>query len=292
MRRFLPLEPFSGWRRLAAQTWSPPDDPSVYAILDIPMTGSLAFMESVRATHGVHVTPTHLVARALALAMRRYPQLNGIVARGRIMLRETVDMFIQVSTEGGTDLAGIKIARVDERSVIEIARETEERVRKLRERRDQQVQRTKQLLDRIPLSLLGPLMRTIAYAIYDLDLDLTRLGIVKDEFGSGMISNIGTFGVSTALAPLVPFSRTPVVLLLGQVEDRVVAEDGRPVVRPMISIGVTFDHRFMDGFQAGKMLQIFRSYLEDPATHEGVEAEAPAQPQVESPDYVSAMKLS
>src|SRR3546814_20236925 len=75
-------EPFSGWRRLAAQTWSAPDDPSVYAILDIPMAGSLAFMESVRAKHGVHVTPTHLVARALALSMRRYPQLNGIVARG------------------------------------------------------------------------------------------------------------------------------------------------------------------------------------------------------------------
>jgi pyruvate/2-oxoglutarate dehydrogenase complex dihydrolipoamide acyltransferase (E2) component len=292
MRRFMPLEPFRGWRRLAAQTWSAPDDPSVYAILDIPMAGSLAFMESVRAKHGVHVTPTHLVARALALSMRRYPQLNGIVARGRIMLRETVDMFIQVATEGGTDLAGIKISRVDERSVIDIARETDERVRRLRERRDQQVQRTKQLLDRIPLPLLGPLMRTIAYLIYDLDLDLTRFGIVKDEFGSGMISNIGTFGVSTALAPLVPFSRTPVVLLLGQVEDRVVAEDGRPVVRPMISIGVTFDHRFMDGFQAGKMLQIFRAYLEDPATHEGVTAETPAPAQTPSEDYVSAMKLS
>jgi len=115
---------------------------------------------------------------------------------------------------------------------------------------------------------------------------------VKDEFGSGMISNIGTFGVSTALAPLVPFSRTPVVLLLGQVEDRVVAEEGRPVVRPMISIGVTFDHRFMDGFQAGKMLQIFRAYLEDPATHEGVTAETPAPAQTPSEDYVSAMKLS
>jgi pyruvate dehydrogenase E2 component (dihydrolipoamide acetyltransferase) len=60
------------------------------------------------------------------------------------------------------------------------------------------------------------------------------------------------------MAPLVPFSRTPVVLLLGEVEDRVVAEDGRPVVRPMVTIGVTFDHRFMDGFQGGKMLQIFR----------------------------------
>jgi pyruvate dehydrogenase E2 component (dihydrolipoamide acetyltransferase) len=107
-----------------------------------------------------------------------------------------------------------------------------------------------------------------------------------------MISNIGTFGVSTALAPLVPFSRTPVVLLLGQVEDRVVAEDGRPVVRPMMSIGVTFDHRFMDGFQAGKMLQIFRGYLENPTAGEGLTPEPATDEQAASADYVSAMKLS
>ena len=39
----------------------------------------------------------------------------------------------------------------------------------------------------------------------------------------------------------------------------------------MMTIGVTFDHRFMDGYQGGKMLQIFRGYLEDPSGHEGVE---------------------
>jgi pyruvate/2-oxoglutarate dehydrogenase complex dihydrolipoamide acyltransferase (E2) component len=271
MRSFRPLEPFTGWRRLAVHSWRAPHDPTVHAILEIPMTEALAYLERIRAEHGVRVTVTHLVAKALALAMRRYPQLNGIVARGRIMLRETIDMFVQVATEGGSDLAGVKISRVDERSVVEIARETDDRVRRLREHRDQQVQRTKQILDRIPLPILGPLMRAISFMIYDLDLDLTRFGIVKDEFGSAMISNVGSFGISTAMAPLVPFSRTPVVLLLGEVEDRVVAEEGRPVVRPMMTIGVTFDHRFMDGYQSGKMLQIFRGYLENPAGHEVAE---------------------
>jgi pyruvate dehydrogenase E2 component (dihydrolipoamide acetyltransferase) len=276
MRRFRPLEPLSGWRRLAVHSWRAPQDPSVYAILDIPMAGALTYMERMRAEHGVHVTVTHLVAKALALSMRRYPQLNGIVARGRIMLRDTIDMFLQVATEGGNDLAGVKISNVDQKSMLEIARETEERVATLRARRDRQVQRTKQLLDRIPLPVLGPLMRTIAYLIYDLDLDLSRFGVVKDEFGSAMISNVGGFGISTAMAPLVPFARTPVVLLLGEVGDRVVAEQGRAVVRPMITIGVTFDHRFMDGYHGGKMLQIFRGYLEDPSAHE--ELEQPSAP--------------
>src|SRR5206468_6270701 len=181
------------------------------------------------------------------------------------MLRDTVDIFLQVAIEGGTELSGIKIARADEKSVLEIAREMEARVERLRARQDRQVERTKSLLDRIPLPLLGPVMRTIAYLVYDLDLDLTRLGVVKDEFGSAMVSNVGSFGLAQANAPLVPFSRTPLVVLVGEVQDRPVAEGGRVVVRRMMSMGVTFDHRFMDGFQGGAMARLFRSYLEEPA---------------------------
>src|SRR5437867_6628862 len=173
-RSFKPLQPLRGWRRVATQAWRPPEDPSVYAHLDIPMRSALAYVERLREETGVRITVTHLVARGVALAIRQYPGLNGIVSRGRIMLRETVDIFLQVAIEGGRELSGIKIARADEKSVVEIAREMEARVERLRQRRDPQVERTKSLLDRIPVPLLGRVMRTISYLIYELDLDLTR----------------------------------------------------------------------------------------------------------------------
>ena len=268
-RTFCALRPLRGWRRVAAQAWPPPGDPSVYAVLDIPMRSALAHLDRLREDTGVRVTVTHLVAHGVALAIRQYPQLNGIVARGRIMLRDTVDIFLQVAIEGGRELSGIKIARADEKSPVEIAREMETRVERLRQRRDRQVERTKSLLDRIPVPLLGPMMRAIAYLTYDLDVDLTRFGVVKDEFGSAMISNVGSFGLSQAHAPLVPFSRTPLIVLAGQVEDRAVAEDGRVVVRPVVTLGVTFDHRFMDGYQGGKMADLMRAYMADPEQYEG-----------------------
>ena len=270
--KFRPLEPLRGWRRLAVHTWSAPRDPSVYAVIEVPMAPALAYIEQLREESGVKVTVTHLVARGVALAIRQFPQLNGIVARGRIMLRETVDVFFQVATDGGRELSGIKISRVDEKSAVECAREMEERVAKLRAHRDQQVERTKSQLDRTPLPILGSLMRAISYLIYDLDLDLSRLGVVKDEFGSFMVTNVGSFGLAHALAPLVPFSRTPLVILVGEITERPVAEGGRVVVRPMMNMGVTFDHRFMDGFHGGAMLQLFRAYLEDPARFDRPEA--------------------
>jgi pyruvate dehydrogenase E2 component (dihydrolipoamide acetyltransferase) len=64
---------------------------------------------------------------------------------------------------------------------------------------------------------------------------------------------------------LVPFSRTPLVVLVGEVQEKPIAEAGRVVVRPVMTLGVTFDHRFMDGYYGGAMAQLFRAYLEDPA---------------------------
>ena len=283
MSVFKPLTPLRGWRRVAVHAWRAPQDPSVYAVLEVPVEGALAYTERLRRETGVRVTVTHLVAKAIALTLREYPTLNGIVARNRIMLRDTVDIFLQVATDGGGDLSGFKISRADEKSVLEIARETHERAERIRARRDRQVERTKSLLDRMPLPLLGRLLRTIAYLIYDLNLDLSSLGIVKDEFGSAMITNVGSFGLSQAHAPLVPFSRTPLVILVGEVQDRPVAEGGRVVVRTMMTVGVTFDHRFMDGFQGGRLAKLFRSYFEDPARYE-----EPTVPATEVPVAMSS----
>lgn len=272
MRTFRPLEPFRGWRRTAVHTWSAPRDPSVYAMVDLPVSNALTYIEQVRERTGVRVTLSHLVLRGVALGIHQNPQLNGIVARGRIMLRDTIDVFMQVMTDGGNDLSGIKIARADEKSAIEIAREAQERVDRLRARKDRDVERTKQVLDRLPARMLGWIMRGIAYLIYDRDLDLTRFGIVKDTFGSAMITNVGMLGLECAFAPLVPFSRTPLVVLVGEVQDRAVAEDGQAVVRPMLTLGVTFDHRFMDGFQGGKMAALMRAYVSDPAAFDPIPA--------------------
>ncbi len=263
-RTFRPLEPLRGWRKLAVHSWRSPIDPSTYALCDMPMRAALEYCERARAATGVHVTVTHLVVRGVALAFRRFPQMNGIVARNRIMIRDGVDIFMQVAAGGGAELSGIKIARADEKSAVDVAREACERVERLRQRRDRQVERTKSMLDRVPLWALGPLMRTISYLIYDRDIDLTRFGVVKDEFGSAMVSNVGVFGITHAFGPLVPFSRTTMCVLVGAVEDRVVAEEGRPVVRPMLTLGVTYDHRFMDGYHGGEMAAITRAYLANP----------------------------
>jgi pyruvate/2-oxoglutarate dehydrogenase complex dihydrolipoamide acyltransferase (E2) component len=35
-------------------------------------------------------------------------------------------------------------------------------------------------------------------------------------------------------------------------------------VRPIVTLGVTLDHRLLDGYQAGKLSERFQAVLEDP----------------------------
>ena len=44
---------------VAVHAWRPPRDPSVYAIVDIPVQGALAYIDQVREATGVRVTVTH-----------------------------------------------------------------------------------------------------------------------------------------------------------------------------------------------------------------------------------------
>ncbi len=64
---------------------------------------------------------------------------------------------------------------------------------------------------------------------------------------------------------ITPFTRTTVLLLLGALQDKPVVIDGQVAVRPILRVTGTFDHRLIDGFQAGKFGATFKEIMEDPA---------------------------
>lgn len=261
---FRPLERVSSWRKIAASTWSGPGDPTVYGTMELDAGPALALVERLRKDSGTKVTITHVVGRAIALAFRERPDLNGIIRRGRIHLRDTVDVFFQVAFEGGEDLSGVKVERADEKSIPEIARELQDRAERIRSKNDPTLAKTTSLLGKLPAPAVGAAMKAIAFATYDLGLDLTRFGIPFDGFGSVMVTNVGSFGVVHGYAPLVPFARSTALLTIGAVKDKPVAMDGTVVVRPILTVGGTFDHRFIDGFQAGILSKRFIGLMESP----------------------------
>jgi pyruvate dehydrogenase E2 component (dihydrolipoamide acetyltransferase) len=71
------------------------------------------------------------------------------------------------------------------------------------------------------------------------------------------------FGVEQFSAVLNPPQAA--ILAVGATTDRVVAMDGQPVVRPIVSVTLTVDHRAVDGAPAADFLRTVKRFLEDPA---------------------------
>jgi pyruvate/2-oxoglutarate dehydrogenase complex dihydrolipoamide acyltransferase (E2) component len=285
-RTFRPLEGLSSWRRLAPHVWDRPRDPTVYGVMELVVDRALPYLEALSQRSGVKIRLSHLVTKALATAIRDNPAANGIISHRRIQVRSTVDIFVQVATDKGRDLSGAKIARVDEKGLVEIARELAERAERVRRHADPGVERTKGLVERLPNFLLGRTIRLMEYLIYDLQLDLSRFGLARDQFGSAMVSNIGNFegfGMSFALAPLVPISRVPIVVLFGEVQRKPVVEGDRIVARSVVALGCTFDHRMIDGAQGTSMAAVIRRVLEDPEQAFGPIDEVPMSGNGEQP---------
>ncbi|MGZ3477025.1 MAG: 2-oxo acid dehydrogenase subunit E2 [Polyangiales bacterium] len=237
----------------------------MYGSLDIDADAALAAVRDLRAKTGARVTLTHLVGRAIALAIADRPEVNGIVRFGSLYRRETVDVFFQIAFEGGANLNGQKITSADAKDLATIARELESGARAVRDKSAEGV-KTASRLSSLPDALTGFALRLGTFATYDLGLDLTKLGLPYDGFGSAMVTNVGSFGITSGFAPILPISRCPLILLVGEVHDKPVARDGQVVVRPILPIGATFDHRIMDGFHAGALAKHFRQLLEDPSS--------------------------
>jgi len=82
------------------------------------------------------------------------------------------------------------------------------------------------------------------------------------EGGTFTISNLGMYAVERFTAVLNPPQAA--IVAVGATEDRVVPAGGETVVRPMVTLTGTFDHRAVDGAPAAAFLQTLKESLEDP----------------------------
>jgi len=81
--------------------------------------------------------------------------------------------------------------------------------------------------------------------------------------GTFTITNGGVFG-SLLSTPIVN-SPQSAILGMHKIQDRPVVVDGQIVVRPMMYLALTYDHRIIDGRDAVQFLVSVKQYLEDPA---------------------------
>lgn len=82
------------------------------------------------------------------------------------------------------------------------------------------------------------------------------------EGGTCSISNLGMFGVDSFSAILNPPQAC--ILSVGALRDTPVVRDGQVVAGKRMNLGISVDHRAVDGAEAAKLLSVLRQKLERP----------------------------
>jgi pyruvate dehydrogenase E2 component (dihydrolipoamide acetyltransferase) len=80
--------------------------------------------------------------------------------------------------------------------------------------------------------------------------------------GTFTISNLGMYGVDAFTAIIIPPQAA--ILAVGTIADRVVALDGHPSIRPMMTLTLSNDHRLVDGARAAEFLRDLVAAIRDP----------------------------
>ncbi|WAQ89664.1 hypothetical protein PtA15_11A354 [Puccinia triticina] len=123
-----------------------------------------------------------------------------------------------------------------------------------------------------PKGLVTPVVRNAeSLGFVDIELEIARLGAkAKDNKlsledmagGTFTISNGGVFG-SLYGTPIINLPQSA-VLGMHAIKDTPVVRNGQIVIRPIMIVALTYDHRILDGREAVTFLVRIKEYIEDP----------------------------
>ncbi len=120
--------------------------------------------------------------------------------------------------------------------------------------------------------LLVPVVRDVgAKGILELAAEIgsltqeARKGTIRpDQMAGGTITvtNVGTFGAEYG-TPIINYPEAA-ILAVGVIEPRALVVDGEVAARPAMTLSLSFDHRLLDGAEAGRALRDLGRFLQSP----------------------------
>lgn len=124
-----------------------------------------------------------------------------------------------------------------------------------------------------PRGLVVPILRNVeSMGMADIERQIREYGVKAKEGkltieemtgGTFTISNGGVFGSLMS----TPILNPPQSAILGmhKIEERPMVENGEIVIRPMMYVAMSYDHRIIDGRESVQFLVTIKEMLEDPA---------------------------
>ena len=224
------LVPMTKMRAIIAQRMveSKRTSAHVHTVFKVDMTRIVKLREKEKSKYeqrnGVKLTYMPFIARAAVTALRKHPVLNASLQGDAIQYHKNINIGIAVALDWGLIVPVVKQA--EERSFLGVARAIVD------------------LADRARNKKLAP--DDVAGGTFT----LTNSGIFGEEFGTPIIAQpqVGILGIGG-------MSKVPAVVTDADGTESI-------AIRTMQYFTLGFDHRIVDGADAGKFMSDFKAYLE------------------------------
>ncbi len=222
--------PLTKMRSIIAQRMveSKRTSPHVYSVYKVDMTRIVRLREHEKVgfeqRHGVKLTYMPFIAVAAVEALRRFPIVNASLIENSIHYHANINLGIAVALEWGLIVPTVREA--EKRDFASIARSINDLAGRARAK--------KLLPDEVGGSTFT----------------LTNPGIFGDEFGMPIINQ-----PEAAILAIGALKKEPVVLTDAEGNDTI-------AIRSMQHYCLGFDHRLIDGADAGKFMSEFKRTLE------------------------------
>ena len=237
----------------AADRWSidimrTVETPRFMLLEDVDMTATRNLIARAKAD-GVDLTYTHVIARATAVALSRHPKLIRIVLGRKLVYPSTLDISFSVSSDLSMSAEpSIVLQDAAAKDLVRTAAEIRQLAAQARADAANSREQARRLVRIIPS---GALRRFMVGRMR------TRMNMFREHIGIFHITSVPRLKCAVPL--VVPGIGG---LSIGRVEDRVVAHDGVPVVRPVATLGLVGDHLVWKATEASTVIHEIRAILE------------------------------
>ena len=224
------LVPMSKMRSIIARRMveSKHTSPHVHTVFKVDMTRIVRLREKEKSKYeqrnGVKLTYMPFITRAAIVALRKHPIVNGSIEGEAIRYNRNINIGIAVALDWGLIVPVIKQA--EERNFLGIARAIVD------------------VADRARAKKLA------ADEISGGTFTLTNSGIFGEQFGLPIINQ-----PQSAILGIGGMNKEPVVITDKDGTDSI-------AIRTIQHFTLGFDHRIVDGADAGKFMSDFKAYLE------------------------------
>lgn len=116
----------------------------------------------------------------------------------------------------------------------------------------------------LPTYVLGFLTTACSYLAQNVGVSVKALNLKANAFGNMVLTNVGSIGHQEAFAPIPCPTHCCICIAQGKVTKKPVVVDDQIVIRDIMKVVYTVDHRFGDAAILQQFCQIVKDCLEDP----------------------------